>query len=111
MAEHTPTPWGRGKTGPDQIMILGDKGSGNYVCHIQIAQCGGGAIARAMEPERKANAEFIMRAVNSHDDLLAALNGLLEMSSACTTDVEVIENVRRREVARAAIAKAEGKQP
>lgn len=42
-------------------------------------------------------------------DLLEALKSLLEMPGAIVTDAEIIEHNRRRELARAAIAKAEGR--
>jgi hypothetical protein len=67
---HTRTPWRYGNTGPDQIMILG--GSGAYVCTVQIEQRGG-IIAKAMEPERRANAALIVRCVNSYEIMKAAL--------------------------------------
>jgi hypothetical protein len=52
-------------------MILG--GSGAYVCTVQIEQRGGGIIAKAMEPERRANAALIVRCVNSYEIMKAAL--------------------------------------
>ena len=52
-------------------MILG--ASGAYVCTVQIEQCGGGIIADAMEPERRANAALIVRCVNSYEIMKAAL--------------------------------------
>jgi hypothetical protein len=48
-----------------------------------------------------ADAAFIVRAVNSHDDLLAACKLALE------THDDAVERERRRDVVRAAIAKAE----
>lgn len=67
--QHTPLPWKFGNTGTDQVMILGGK-NGDYVCSVQIQQMGGGVISEAMEPRRRANAKFILRACNAHDDLL-----------------------------------------
>jgi hypothetical protein len=61
----------------------------------------------------RASAEFdpeiatrIVRAVNCHDELVSALYELIEMPPACTTDVEVQENNRRRARAQAALSRA-----
>jgi cysteine sulfinate desulfinase/cysteine desulfurase-like protein len=64
--QHTPTPW----------FINGP----NHIGHISVASERDGAVAEMVwhhvEGRRfpvEANADFIVRAVNSHDDLLAAL--------------------------------------
>ena len=58
--EHTKTPWEARPSGPKAWIVE----SGNIV----IAR-----FDRSDKPEwNKANAEFIVKAVNSHDDLLAA---------------------------------------
>lgn len=67
---YTESPWKKGKTSPDQIMLLGS--SGNYVCHIQIQQTGGGAIAAFMEKERLANAQLIEAAPDMFEALVMA---------------------------------------
>ena len=73
-AKHTPTPYGIGNTGSDQVMILSKSGKGDYVCSVQIKQHPSGGIwAEIMEPTRKANADFIIRACNAHDKLCALL--------------------------------------
>lgn len=85
---HTPTPWRFGNTGSDIIMILGGPSSA-YVCTVQIEQYGGGFIARAMEPERRANAAFIVEAVNNHARLTARVEELekaLERSMVAIDD-------------------------
>ena len=76
MTEHTPFRFGN--TGPEQIMIL--DANDNYVCSIQITQVGGGMIAAAMEPARRANAAFIVEACNSHDSLKAENERLREIA-------------------------------
>lgn len=57
----------------------------------------------------KANAAFIVRACNSHDDLLAALQSISTLASCAPNDDEKIsgqEFTRIMNTARAAIAKA-----
>lgn len=52
--------------------------------------------------EQEANAEFIVRAWNSFDDLLAALQGVLRVADRATDEFDA---------ARAAIARATGAAP
>ena len=69
------------------------------------------ATAHGRTPEEvKANAEFIAQACNSHKDLLAALGKVAyePIGGAEATDREVLNGVV--EIARAAIAKVEGKK-
>lgn len=115
------TPFHFGNTGPDQIMIL-DAGD-NYVCHIQVTQTGGGMIAQAMEPKRRAYAAFIVRACNSHealveaarlgveyDDLLRRYSGPLK--TLCAGDEAAIDAAYDRWInaARAALSLANGEK-
>lgn len=46
----------------------------------------------------------IARKLRHFDEMERHLRSLLEMSSACTGDVEIIENNRRRDAARAALS-------
>ena len=85
MSNHTPTPWS----------ISGDLivGAPEAVPNPQVApypkqvsklqwdyEGDSGATERRIQwPEAKANADFIVRAVNAHDDLLAALRKLAEI--------------------------------
>lgn len=57
-------------------------------------------------PIAEANAALIVRAVNSHADLLAALRDMLRIATAAS--VGVTRNAPRLDRARAAIAKATG---
>lgn len=111
-ARHTPGPW-----------VVGDEswegdGAGGIVVEAQ----DGLMVALVYcptdrgEPENatptdRANAEFIVRAVNSHADLLAALEALMEIQD-CTGDCWCVEagNPGTCEAcrARAAITKARG---
>ncbi|KKL19816.1 hypothetical protein LCGC14_2461660 [marine sediment metagenome] len=63
----------------EQIIIVGGKDR-DYICSIQIKQCGGGAIASAMEGRRKANARCICRDHNNVDALLDAVEKAMNWS-------------------------------
>ena len=77
MSEHT-----KGKIdyqdSSDRIIIVGRKNR-DYICTVQIKQTCGGAIAESMEGKRKANAAHIKCCWNSHDDLLAACEMVMEI--------------------------------
>ncbi|KKN47324.1 hypothetical protein LCGC14_0664300 [marine sediment metagenome] len=68
----------------DQIIILGGE-SKQYICHVQIKQRWGGAIAEVMEDVRLANAERLVLCWNSHDEQQAKIDVLL---SACKALLE-----------------------
>lgn len=88
--KHTQLPWHVGGADAEtgQINIIGDPHHGFYVC---------GVIAGVESQE--ANAEFIVRACNGHDDLLEALRTIAKFGTCAAS----------RDTARAAIAKAEGR--
>jgi hypothetical protein len=69
-AQHGSTPIKFGKTSPEQRMVLDAKGK--YVCNVQIHQTPR-SFGLFDEPQREANADFIVRACSSHDQLVAAL--------------------------------------
>lgn len=52
-------------------MILG--ANDTYICHVQVTQLGGGAVAQVMQEAREANAAFIVKAANCHESLVRAL--------------------------------------
>jgi hypothetical protein len=66
---HTPTPW-----------ELVDAGDGEAV-YIDAPEHGDWAIAVPQGENAKANAELIVRAVNSHDALVEALTELLSVAT------------------------------
>lgn len=68
VSEHTPTPW-QTKEGHSVVSILSDTG-------IRIATTDGTPYYKSVGELDKANAAFIVKAVNSHDDLVAALQAL-----------------------------------
>ena len=77
---HTPTPWHRMATSPQRI----ESESGSD----KVAQC-----------TSAANAAFIVRACNAHDELVAALTALLRIQSPS------MQNVTEMQAARAVLAK------
>ena len=89
--QHTPTPWSIGR----RRWITG----GN----VDIARIH--SVSKIGEAEAVANAEFIIRACNSHDALLSALEMALRMMEAEGLDEQFDGEA---EVIRDAIAKAKG---
>ena len=69
---------------------------------------GGGGVARV---SGKPDAEFILRAVNAHKDMLVALGKLADMYQILleTSGIYTEKSTRALSAARAAIAKAEGR--
>jgi hypothetical protein len=98
---HTPLPWGW--MVEEQHFITSDDGR---IANVLSPRYPGNASGEAFE-EGCANAELIVRAVNSHADLLAALEGLLADVDNPASDTEPESHMR----ARAAIAKAKGVVP
>jgi hypothetical protein len=105
MTKHTPTPW----IVTNGVQIWRDG-------HSSLASPRICSLANAAQPveqltaeEMAANAAFIVRAVNAHEELVAAARALLDRLDDITTDAfskggEAVE----REALRAALAKAEG---
>lgn len=92
---HTPTPWNTGKTklGDGAVYDANDK----CVCVI-------------VDPNKAdiETAAFIVRAVNSHEELIEALKGILN-STDCNLDDQSDETSQAMKKAYDVIAKAEGK--
>ena len=88
--KHTPTPW--------EVAYL-DKNGQRVIRaeHIEIATCWHHCVG-SIEKEMEANAKLIVRCVNSHDELIDALETILDLSY---DDVFVM-----KDVARAALKKA-----
>lgn len=95
---HTALPW--------EIDGIGLSGGGTFVCFMgEPAQFAGDS--PRMLPNHEANAELIVRAVNSHDDLVKALDGMLLHFARKAGSQFQHDAVRK---ARAAAAKARGEQ-
>lgn len=97
---HTPTPWEfKEKDDEGRFVIIGER-DGLDVTFV--ADTIGG-----LGDAEKANAAFIVKAVNCHDELLAALVNLYALvRGECPS---ILENDHHDEMVRAAIAKAEGR--
>lgn len=93
--KHTPTPW-RTVAGYGGINVIGANEYGVALVHQLVG---------LNAPQTEANAEFIVRAVNCHDELLAACKaalGSFEKYETQFTSHPLFGELR------AAIAKAEG---
>jgi hypothetical protein len=96
MSAHTPTPW-QVEGSIYEHMAAGIRGGSNRA----IAQVWKG-------PRGHANAEFIVRACNAHDDLVAALKAIVDHNEASYSSEFELFATHVRE-AKKALAKAEGK--
>jgi hypothetical protein len=105
-SKQTATPWvsyeGENFAEFDKIIITTDDRL--YNSKVPIAEISIN-YSEPMEAEQKANAEFILRAVNSHDDMLAALKAV----ETYAPDIGVDQFRDALKSARAAISRAEGK--
>ncbi len=63
MTTHTPTPW---NLNPKAVLVIESEG-------ITVASCGN---ANVIRDQWEANAAFIVRAVNAHDELLRVVKAL-----------------------------------
>ena len=89
----TEGPWGYGKTGEEQRLILGAGGRGNYIANVTIHQ-----IPRHMglweEDERESNAQFIAASRELVPALLAERNQLRdELEAKLAKAVEALAGV------------------
>ena len=91
-AKHTPTPW---------IAHKGDEWS-----NIKII-AGTSQVATISPLNENANASLIIRAVNSHDELVNALRGMLELYSALVIRPG---NAPAEIIAKQVLASAQGKE-
>ena len=95
--QHTPTPWHQVDNTGALVIDL----NGNVMAHCAVQD-------ELPMTERQANAAFIVRAVNSHEELIEALKEVTEwLAASCTTsDGAQTEAIKQ---ANSAIARAEGK--
>ena len=110
VAKHTPTPWGIYHEPEGQVFIGTAEGEPWFICRIRH---GCNEHGQPEGVEDKANAEFIVRAVNHHDELVAMLEEVAaELEYAAQYKDDYLrekhgdaETVAR---ARALVAKAKG---
>lgn len=106
-AKHTPLPWRRDKTGGSRGDVRGANGRWVAACWGLAARCETNH-RPSYRAECAANAELIVRAVNCHDELVAALvaiEGALPELRQDGTE-RVVDPGSPRGLVRAAIAKA-----
>lgn len=96
--KHTPGPW--------DIEVVGHTDGEDAQCVCEIL--GNDRMARVAEFVSEDDAIYIVRCVNSHDDLLAALKLFANIDLSTPSNLWSI-NTHYCEQARAAIAKAEGR--
>lgn len=100
---HTPTPWRIVETNLGLAIVGADI--------EDLAALPQGKWGPGSAEQKKANADFIVRACNAHDDLLAALETLLADAEAHAyarfgVDPGATDEPEANKIARAAIAKA-----
>jgi hypothetical protein len=100
MTEHTPTPWAVEDTGCGIEIV-----SGNFVV-AEILPADG----KDPTDQDRANAAFIVRACNAHDELVRALEAIAECATPDFDDAGFQRRARidLQNIARAAIRKARG---
>ena len=92
--KHTPLPWYKTASSPDGYIYGADN-----KCIVEF----GPETAGHMDEERWANAEFVVRACNAHEDLLEACSMMLRLMEGENLD-EAFDG--EAEILRTAIAKA-----
>ena len=78
--KHTPLPWYKTASSPDGYIYGADN-----KCIVEF----GPTTAGHMDEERWANAEFVVRACNAHDALLAAVNTLISVGITIDARLDV----------------------
>lgn len=102
--KHTPTPWNVEKiTGNKETIFWLQANGSNIFTSANSATIYAG--------EDEANAAFIVRAVNSHDEMIASLKDILSRFKSCIADGngELSGDAPAIKTAETLIAKAEGK--
>ena len=107
MVEHTPVPWEVDEAEDLPLAVIADTADGEAICEI------GKDGSRKADScaEWHANAAFIVRACNAHDDLLEVLGAIHACWGVGYKDTRRLVDALRPLIevdARAAIAKAKG---
>mgnify|MGYP001576461937 CR=1 FL=1 len=95
--EHIPTPWEIDTCG--WPLIINQIASDKTVCEIPLKP--ESSLLYVSESEQEANASFIVRACNSHDELVACLEDILDAGG----DLNVMDFNRYRAALKKASAK------
>ena len=97
-AKHTPLPWSSEYDETGHWRVYG----GNKL----VADVGDAEVSVAADNEWKANAAFIVRAVNAHEDLVRAINALLPFVDDAMDAHSVMSESAVTEACRTAVATA-----
>lgn len=92
MSGHTPTPWVRSNL--TEWCIVGDGGE-RLVASTAGHQSN--VFPDQVESENRANGDLILRAVNSHEELLAALKSILPLLMLRQDIERVVDAIQRAE--------------
>lgn len=98
--ERTPTPWGI-ERGRDTLWIGPMRPDGNKVAIIVFYMHYGPDYTDEHNTRQVANAEFIVRAVNSHDDMLATLKAVRKEARKNRPDPDTIFQAADEAISRA----------
>ena len=111
-SKHTPTPWDfcKAKTPVDGEFDFGIYATVNGHPNCVIAETFG-RVASDIRPDAEANAAFIVRAVNAHEDLFEAAQLYDQTYASTQTNPTAAQEARVINAMRAAIAKATGGTP
>ena len=110
-SKHTPTPWAFCKA---KTPIEGEFAFGIYATidgMPKIIAEAFGRVGKDIRPDAAANAAFIVRAVNAHEDLLEAAQLYDQTYASTQTNPTAAQEARVINAMRAAIAKATGGTP
>ena len=107
--KHTPTPW-EIKITQEGFEIVGSANKANYKSVIAWIKLGGATWKDTWNKEQEANAEFIVRACNSHEELLEACKEALPLCNEIIRD-DPYANMAKKIATKLenVIAKAKGK--
>ena len=100
MSGHTATPWSRNRLTEWSVVGDGDRLVANTTGHQSNVK------PELVEEENRANADLILRAVNSHEDLLDTLRRIIDVVGFDNRDKT---DRKIKKWARVAIEKAEGR--
>ena len=79
MAEHTPTPWAIDADYPNCVRITDSHGHDVEIAECSLLSWDGSEMTSGPDATDEANATFIVKACNSHDALVKALDGMIKM--------------------------------
>jgi hypothetical protein len=103
--QHTPTPWINAGITHEGDAVPGLLITGANKCVAFVTNWDEEMNINEIQPQVSANADFILRACNSHDAMLDVCNGMQDLIDRCGLKV----NAEFQEALNRAVALAEGK--